>query len=95
MDFTRGSREELLMAVTQAELQAFSEFALQRLSNNSVDTLYELVDEWETQQLSGDELTRNAVAIQASIDGMDAGDKGRPARSVIAEMRTRHNVPDA
>lgn len=83
------------MAVSQADIHAFSDFALQRLSSSVPESLYELVDEWQSQQLSREELERNAAAVQASIDGMEAGDRGRAARAVISEMRSRHNLPDA
>ena len=77
------------MSISQDDLNRFHEFATQRLGDSKAEDLYELVDQWETSQLTGDQLRRNANAIQKAADDMEAGDTGRSARELLSELRNK------
>ena len=81
------------MSITQDDLNRFHEFATQHLSATEADDLHDLVDQWESSQMNDDELRRNADAIQKAVDDMKAGDKGRPARELLAELRSKTQLP--
>ena len=79
---------------TQEQIDNFHRFATEQLKNGgrekSVDELY---DQWRFENQSPEELEENVAAIQGAIDDMNNGDSGRDADEVIAEVRTRHNLP--
>ncbi len=87
------------MPLEQTELDRFHQFATERIASvrigecaadrEGVDSIYELLAEWELESLTDNQLQRNAQAIQKSIDDMEAGDLGRPARQLIAELRNK------
>ena len=77
------------MALNQQELDRFHKFATERIRGGDDKSIYDLLAEWELQQPSSQQIKRNAQAIQESIDDMQAGDLGKPARELIAELRQR------
>ncbi|MFO0964059.1 MAG: hypothetical protein U0793_00545 [Gemmataceae bacterium] len=40
-----------------------------------------------------EDLRESAAAVRKALEAMAAGDKGRPADEVIAEIRSRHHLP--
>lgn len=76
------------MAVTKDDLNAFHQFAEARLSSRGAESLYELVEIWETEHVSQDVHARNVAAVRAAIRDMENGDRGRPAERVVDELRS-------
>lgn len=71
-----------------ADLDSFYEFAKARLASGSVDlSVSQLVDLWQIDNPTPQEEAENIAAIQAALDDMAAGDRGRPVAEVIAELR--------
>ncbi len=79
------------MSVSKDDLNAFHQFAEAALSRRSAESLHELVDIWETENLSPELHAQNVAAINAAIKDMQNGDTGRPANAVITELRAELN----
>jgi hypothetical protein len=75
------------MAVTSDDLNAFHDFAAAQLASGGAESLYELVDLWETQQSIPDLQTKDVAAVRAAIRDMEHGDSGRPATMLLQELR--------
>ena len=79
---------------TQQQIDSFHQFATEQIQNGcrekSVDELY---DQWRLESLSSEELEENVVAIQGAIDDMKNGDRGRDVDEVIAEVRSKYELP--
>jgi hypothetical protein len=75
------------MSVSKDDLNAFHQFAEAAIVNCGVESLHELVDIWETESLPPELRAQNVAAIRAAISDMQNGDAGRPATSVIHELR--------
>jgi hypothetical protein len=73
------------MAITQHDLECFSQFARDRLNNDgSVESLAWLVREWEAQrecEETADDIRQGQADIEAGL--------GRPIDEVFAEIRGR------
>ena len=79
---------------TQEQIDSFHQFATEQIQNGgrekSVDELY---DQWRLENLSSEELEENVAAIQGAIDDMKNGDCGRDVDEVIAEVRSKYELP--
>lgn len=79
---------------TQEQIDSFYRFAIEQLANGgpekSVDELY---DQWRYENRSPEEMAENIAAVQAAIDDMTNGDKGRDAAEVERELRDELNLP--
>jgi hypothetical protein len=79
---------------TQEQIDSFHQFATEQIQNGgrekSVDELY---DQWRLENLSSEELDENVAAIQGAIDDMKNGDRGRDVDEVIAEVRSKYELP--
>ena len=75
------------MALTQDDLNAFHRFAVAKLVTGGAESLFELVDDWEIQQLTPEEKAENIAAVQAALRDMQNGDYGRPADEISRELR--------
>jgi len=79
---------------TREQIEDFYQFATERLENGSADlTMDELYDEWRIKNPTPEEFAENVAAIQAAIDDMNNGDKGRDAREISRELREKYNLP--
>jgi hypothetical protein len=76
------------MAITSDELDAFHHFALLQLASDGADSLWELVERWESEHSPAERHRQDAAAIRAAIRDMDSGDAGRPAAEIVRELRT-------
>ena len=47
------------------------------------------LESWRRQRPIPPELAASVVAVREAVDAMEAGDRGRPAAEVIAEMRAK------
>jgi len=72
------------MAITKAELQDFHQFAGERLERNGVQSLHELVSEWEAAR----EHQRSVAAIRESVAQHRAG-LSLPVEETFAEVRRK------
>jgi len=73
---------------TLEQIESFRQFADEYTHKEGNDlSLAELVDLWEEQNSPPEEHAENVAAIQAAIDDMNNGDKGRDASEVIQELR--------
>jgi hypothetical protein len=79
------------MSVSKDDLNAFHQFAEAALSRGSAESLHELVDIWETENLSPELHAQNVAAVSAAVKDMQNGDTGRPADTVINELRAELN----
>ena len=84
------------MATERAnDLYAFKSFVDQQFSNGAnVPTVDEVLTRWELENESEEDRQADAHAIREAIADMDAGDRGVPAREVLAELYRKHNLPD-
>ena len=74
----------------QSELQQFYEFLGQRIrAGEATLSPEEVLDQWRWQLESPgiDRYDENVAAIREAIDGMNAGDQGKPADQVLREIR--------
>lgn len=79
---------------TQEQIDSFHRFATEQLRNGGRErTVDELYDQWRFENQSPEEFEENVAAIQGAIDDMNAGDTGRDADEVIAEVRSQYNLP--
>lgn len=77
------------MSITQEELESFYRFASERLGNGGTEkTIDELYDQWRFENLTPEDMAENVAAIQASIDDMNRGERGRDTREIIKEIRS-------
>lgn len=78
---------------TQEQIDSFHRFATQQLQNGGRDkSVDELYDQWRFENQSAEEFEENVAAIQGAIDDMNAGDMGRDADEIIAEVRNRYKL---
>ena len=76
------------MTINEDDLTRFYQFATGKISEG-VDSIYDLVDAWEAESLTDEQLQHNAQEIQKAVDDMDSGDTGKPAREIIDGLRNR------
>jgi hypothetical protein len=55
----------------------------------------ELYEEWRFENPTTEEFEENVAAIQASIDDMNRGEKGRDAGEIVRELRQKYNLPQS
>jgi hypothetical protein len=72
------------MTITKAELHEFHQFAGDRLDRNGVQSLHELVSEWEAAR----EHQRSVAAIRESVAQYEAG-LSLPVEEAFAEVRRK------
>lgn len=72
------------MAVTEADIDAFGQFAKERLGVADNVSLEQLLLQWEAAK----ESEAVAADIRQGLSDIEAG-KGRPSADVFAEIRTR------
>jgi hypothetical protein len=76
------------------ELTAFQAFLTERLQTSGPKpSPEEAVDEWRELHPDPEMDEEEVAAIQEAIDDMNAGDKGRPADEVMAELRSKLGMP--
>ena len=80
------------MSVSQDQLDHFHQFATDRINRGDVASIEDLIADWSLTELPDEHLQRNAAAIQKAVDDMNAGDRGRPAREVLGEIRAKHGL---
>ncbi|MBR9800429.1 hypothetical protein GYB59_01425 [bacterium] len=79
---------------TQEQLESFHQFASEQLRKGAdALSLSDLLDLWETQNVSPEEYAENVAAIQASLDDLQAGESGRNAARIIQEVRSQLDLP--
>jgi len=75
--------------VTAEQIDAFAQFARARIEEGTAETsLVELVDEW----LLNNPLSEDWLAIQASLQDLEAGETGAPFEQFAAEFRDRNGL---
>ena len=76
------------------ELSAFQAFLTEKLKNGGPrPSPEEAVDEWRGLNPEPEVDPDEVAAIQEAIDDMNAGDHGRPADEVMAELRAKYGMP--
>ena len=81
---------------TRQQIDSFYRFATEQLENGGKDkTVDELYDQWRFENLTPEDMAENVAAIQASIDDMNNGERGRDAGDVIQELRQKHSLPSS
>jgi hypothetical protein len=84
---TQGIAETTRMAITKDDLDSFHTFAEAKIARDGAESLHELVDIWEMARATPERRAHDVAAVQAAIRDLQNGDKGRPARQVIDELR--------
>ncbi len=74
------------MAVTRADLEAFQRFAADRLAGEGVESLSDLLREWESARERRDAIE----SIQRGLADVEAG-RTRPATDLLNELRAGLN----
>ena len=86
--------QDLLAMATREQLDSFYEFATKQLENGGkAKTVDELYDQWRFENLTVEDMAENVAAIQASIDDMNSGERGREAGDVVRELRKELRLP--
>jgi hypothetical protein len=81
---------------TQEQIESFYRFATERLGNGGAElSMDELYEEWRFENPTTEEFEENVAAIQASIDDMNRGEKGRDAGEIVRELRQKYNLPQS
>ena len=79
---------------TNEELREFHRFVGEKLANGGAHlSPEEALDEWREEHPEQVEFEDDTEAIQAAIDDMENGDKGRPFDEVMEELRTKYGLP--
>ena len=79
-----------MTAAVANELERFHQFVEEKLGSSSADlSPEEVLLEWRAAHPSTDDLSEDVVAVKQALADMRAGDRGRPAEQVIAELRQR------
>ena len=78
------------------ELQAFHQFLGRKLQERGGEAISpeEAVELWRFEHPSPEDHARSVAEIREALDDMEAGDAGRPAGEVLAEIRRKYNLPD-
>jgi hypothetical protein len=72
------------------DLREFHRFVGEKIDSGGSDVSpEEALDEWRISNPAPDELPESLAAIRAALADMRAGDRGRPADDVLAELRHR------
>lgn len=86
------------MSVGSNDLEAFYQFMTENysfLSNRTHGeplTPEQCLEMWRTQYATGKDFEQSAAAVQHSIQEMEAGDVGKPARSLIEDAYVKHGL---
>ncbi len=80
-----------MTAAVANELERFHQFVEGKLASCLSTDLSpeEVLSEWRTTHPLSDDLSESVVAVKQALADMRAGDRGRPAEQVIAEIRQR------
>ena len=83
------------MSVQQSsELVRFHEFIAAKLGNGQADiSPEEALYDWRAENPTREEYAASVAAIRESLADMEAGDCGRPAADVMADLRRKYNIP--
>jgi hypothetical protein len=94
MDFIQSNRGRIpLSADTSSELERLHEFILEKLADGASQLSPEdALDQWRAENPSFEELAESAEAVKRALADMEAGDAGRPANEVIADLRRKYGV---
>ena len=72
------------------EVVEFHQFLSEQIQSGAkLKSLEKALVAWRRQRPVPPELAEDVAALREAIDAMDAGDRGRPAEEVIAEMRQK------
>lgn len=83
------------MATTAQELEQFRQFVVQRLdAGDARSSLDELFDLWRNEHPSDALNAENVIAIAASIDDFERGERGTIAGAHSAELRREFGIAD-
>lgn len=80
------------MSTNIEDLEAFSAFARDQLSSGVDANLVDLAAQWQFQHESSSHLAEDVAAVQEAIDGIEAGETGRPLADFDAEFRQRNGI---
>lgn len=81
------------MSDVQRDLEGFYQFASRQIVLGPSDrTLTELFDEWRSQHLTPQDLRENALAVEASLRDIEAGEQGRSFDDFAREFRSRNKI---
>ena len=73
------------------ELREFHSFVQEKLGSGEVRELTpeDVLAEWRELHPTPGELTESVAAVRHALADMQAGDRGRPAEDVVADLRRR------
>ena len=75
------------------ELDAFGRFIVEQIDQGRSDlSPEECLELWRAEHPSPEELNESTAVLKQAIADMEAGDRGRPAREVIDDLRRKHNL---
>ena len=75
---------------TISEVVAFHQFLGEHLGQGTEwKTPEQALDSWRRQRPIPQHLANSVAAVREAVDAMQAGDRGRPAAEVIAQMRAK------
>lgn len=72
------------------DLEGFHRFIGEKLNRGSAElSPEEVLDEWRVMNPAPEEIAESVAAIRRAAADMHAGDSGRPAAEILAEIRQR------
>ena len=75
------------------QLESFYRFANEQIEADNCDKpLDVLFQEWRSHYRTSDEFRENVAAIQASLDDLNKGIKGRDAMEIVHEIREKYGL---
>ena len=81
------------MSDVQQDLDGFYQFASREIVlGHRTRTLSELFDEWNNQQLTAHDIAQNALAVQAALRDIAAGEKGQDFETFAHEFRSLNRI---
>ena len=80
------------MSTTIHDIEAFSEFAREKLNAGADLNLVDLAAEWQFRHQSDAELREDTPAVQESLDAIDQGEPGRLLSEFDADFPQRHGI---
>lgn len=84
------------MKATKQQVEEFRSFALKQLGDGGCEsTIDELYDRWRLECPTDDEVSKDVLALKASLRDMEAGERGRPFDEFSRDFKSQHGIADS
>ena len=80
------------MKATEELIEDFRSFALERLRRGADLSVDELYDCWRQENSDENQAREDLLAVKASLQDMDRGERGQPFDEFARDFRARHSL---